>query len=79
MILRAFFVAMISVNIIKWLESRKEANRLKRALEVASGSYTTRDVIRLVSKLGEIRAERDASREMAFIWALFLIIYQSLN
>lgn len=79
MILRAFLVTMISINIIKWWESRRKAKQLGQALEVASGGYSTRDVIRLVSKLGEIRAERDASREMAFIWALFLIIYQALN
>ena len=79
MILRAFLVTMISVNIIRWWESRGKVKELEQELEETSSSYTTRDVLRLVSKLGEVRADRDASREMVFIWSLFLIIYHSLN
>ena len=79
MILRALLVTMISVNIIRWWESRGKVKKIEREMEEASSSYTTRDVLRLVSKLEEVRSDRDASREMVFIWSLFLIIYHSLN
>ena len=79
MILRAFLVTMISVNIIQWWESRGKVKKLEQELKETSSSCTTRDVLRLVSKLGEVRADRDASRDMVFIWSLFLIIYHPLN